>query len=430
MPYTFPDVPDKIKDLPKEAQRIWVKVFNSAWETYKDRAERERLANSTAWAALKKAGWIKKDDKWVKEASLEIIDVPYSIEDKVLLKEGIANGIFYSGEEIEKTVNDLNSPVDMTNLEERNKNSLFYDHDEKCENWLGEIKNFRYDSEKKALIGDIDLMDEDVARKTKYQKEQGVTHWGISPRLILSERDGKAYDIKIKTFSLVLRPAGGSDLMLTEEFVELDDLTDRIEFDKEEGENVKETKEKKLKELAEEFQLTPEQIKNFSPGQIKLLEDASTKENKSEEIRNSGEEILELAPILCFSEEEQTVTSIVLEPEKEDTKGNTFPEEVIRESMIDYMMNYRVLDIEHMDKQGKYFPLKERRLGKQDRREWDDDLRLIENYQTLEDQAMGEPPRMVRKGTWIQTWKILNSRIWEGIKAGEYAGFSPGGMGV
>jgi len=119
-----------------------------------------------------------------------------------------------------------------------------------------------------------------------------------------------------------------------------------------------------------------------------------------------------------------------LEPEKEDTKGNTFPEEVIRESMIDYMMNYRVLDIEHMDKQGKYFPLKERRLGKQDRREWDDDLRLIENYQTLEDQAMGEPPRMVRKGTWIQTWKILNSRIWEGIKAGEYAGFSPGGMGV
>ena len=67
MPYKYPDnIPEGIKNLPVEAQRTWITIFNSAYEEYKDRPEGEALANATAWAGLRRAGWGQKDGKWVK----------------------------------------------------------------------------------------------------------------------------------------------------------------------------------------------------------------------------------------------------------------------------------------------------------------------------------------------------------------------------
>lgn len=67
MPYNYPDnVPDKIDGLPAEAQKIWIVIYNSAYEQYKDNSNREALANATAWAGLKRAGWEQKNGKWVK----------------------------------------------------------------------------------------------------------------------------------------------------------------------------------------------------------------------------------------------------------------------------------------------------------------------------------------------------------------------------
>lgn len=79
MPYKINNPPDAIKNMPKEAQEIWIKAFNNAWEEYKDKEEQEALANQTAWSAVKKAGWEKNDDdKWVKKntfAELHDIEV-------------------------------------------------------------------------------------------------------------------------------------------------------------------------------------------------------------------------------------------------------------------------------------------------------------------------------------------------------------------
>jgi cation transport regulator ChaB len=68
MPYKYPDnIPEGIKGLPAEAQKTWIDIYNSAFEQYKDRPEREGLANATAWAGLKKAGWKKdKEGNWIK----------------------------------------------------------------------------------------------------------------------------------------------------------------------------------------------------------------------------------------------------------------------------------------------------------------------------------------------------------------------------
>jgi cation transport regulator len=62
MPYdTVSELPDSIKDnLPKHAQEIFMKAYNSAWEQYdkpserRGKSTREATARRVAWAAVKK----------------------------------------------------------------------------------------------------------------------------------------------------------------------------------------------------------------------------------------------------------------------------------------------------------------------------------------------------------------------------------------
>lgn len=144
------------------------------------------------------------------------IKIPYIIENRVLLKEGVANGIFYPSEEIEPTVETLNEELDPDDVEARKRTSIFWDHDDACKNWLGEIKNFRWNPDNKELVGDIYLVDEDAAKKTHYQIQEGLSRWGISPRVRIDEKEGRATNIHFVSFALVLEPAGGPQLMLEE----------------------------------------------------------------------------------------------------------------------------------------------------------------------------------------------------------------------
>jgi cation transport regulator ChaB len=65
MPYKYPDnIPDAIKDLPADAQKMWVSVFNSAYAQYKGD---EAKSNATAWAAVNKE-YEEVDGEWTKKA--------------------------------------------------------------------------------------------------------------------------------------------------------------------------------------------------------------------------------------------------------------------------------------------------------------------------------------------------------------------------
>ena len=74
MPYqSLADLPDQVKDnLPKHAQEIYQKSFNSAWEQYKNPDERkgdatrEETAHKVAWSAVKQE-YHKTDGKWTKK---------------------------------------------------------------------------------------------------------------------------------------------------------------------------------------------------------------------------------------------------------------------------------------------------------------------------------------------------------------------------
>jgi cation transport regulator ChaB len=63
MPYSIANPPDRIRDLPEHAQKIWISAFNAALQQYKD----EGKANAVAWSAITKAGYHKNEKgEWVK----------------------------------------------------------------------------------------------------------------------------------------------------------------------------------------------------------------------------------------------------------------------------------------------------------------------------------------------------------------------------
>ncbi|AGA90176.1 putative cation transport regulator [Thioflavicoccus mobilis 8321] len=74
MPYDRDeDLPESVRDnLPKAAQTIYRKAFNSAWEEYSDAADRrgdasrEEAAHRVAWSAVK-GSYEKIDGEWRKK---------------------------------------------------------------------------------------------------------------------------------------------------------------------------------------------------------------------------------------------------------------------------------------------------------------------------------------------------------------------------
>lgn len=77
MPYDKnSELPESVRDsLPKHAQDIYRKAYNSAWKQYKDPEERrgndsrEETAHQVAWSAVKKEYEKVETGKWKKKSS-------------------------------------------------------------------------------------------------------------------------------------------------------------------------------------------------------------------------------------------------------------------------------------------------------------------------------------------------------------------------
>jgi len=69
MPYTaLSDLPDAVQKMPKHAQEIYQKAFNSAWDDKGNSGQDEASCHAIAWSAVEKS-YEKKSGKWVaKEA--------------------------------------------------------------------------------------------------------------------------------------------------------------------------------------------------------------------------------------------------------------------------------------------------------------------------------------------------------------------------
>jgi len=71
MPYqSVADLPDAVRrHLPPDAQHMFLEVFNSAWDQYAARADREVIAHKVAWSAVKRQ-YVKRGDQWVRKEPL------------------------------------------------------------------------------------------------------------------------------------------------------------------------------------------------------------------------------------------------------------------------------------------------------------------------------------------------------------------------
>lgn len=152
------------------------------------------------------------------------MDAQLILKDRVLLREGKANGLFYDFKEIAPLAAILNETPPSDQPDEANRDSLFLDHGDGITTWVGLVKDFKTDEKEKALRGDVHIVDSDLAEKIQFQIDEGRARFGISPRLLI-DRDGeKARKLKMRSFSLVLNPAGGEELMLwSGEVLKIDD---------------------------------------------------------------------------------------------------------------------------------------------------------------------------------------------------------------
>jgi len=107
MPYKIDNPPEVIKGLPKDAQAIWIEIYNNAFKQYEGNDKQEELSNQTAWAGLKKAGWEKnEDDKWIKKNTFA------ELKDIEVFAVGTWNNTKITEQDIDDIVNSTNEIID------------------------------------------------------------------------------------------------------------------------------------------------------------------------------------------------------------------------------------------------------------------------------------------------------------------------------
>ncbi len=108
--------------------------------------------------------------------------------------------------------------------------------------------------------------------------------------------------------------------------------------------------------------------------------------------------------------DEQYVLGIVLIPETVDTQGDIYSEEAVRLAAFDYMARFS-------NGSGQ--------TGLQHKGRLYTEVALVESYVAPVEFKIGD--KLIRRGTWLMGWRILDAELWRKIKAGEYTGFSIGG---
>lgn len=116
------------------------------------------------------------------------------------------------------------------------------------------------------------------------------------------------------------------------------------------------------------------------------------------------------ARIIKVSKKEQIVKAVVYEPDVVDTDGEFMRQETIRKAMHNYMLKYG----------GQYKFMHRDKLTKRD-------AVVVEIFQSPVTYAEGK--EVIREGSWVQTSKVLNKRLWKKIENGEITAYSIGGRG-
>jgi hypothetical protein len=116
------------------------------------------------------------------------------------------------------------------------------------------------------------------------------------------------------------------------------------------------------------------------------------------------------------AEERREIFGEVLIPNERDLQGDIYSEETVRDAAYRWMARYDPTS-SHGLQHGK------RRLNSTDPSARQ--VELLESYVTIADLTING--RVIKKGTWVQRWKILDDALWAKAKSGLITGFSIGG---
>ena len=157
------------------------------------------------------------DGTKIPDSKIDKITVPYIIKNKLLMKEGEFNGVYYPKEEI------------MAKVEDANEKGLVLDHldtqNQGTSSWVGQVANPHWTTgdDGEGLYGDLAIIDKGTAQKLA----QGA-RWGISPTIDFekNEVNGKVVgtDLLWKSFSFVINPAVRDTMLNNQQ--EVDTMSD------------------------------------------------------------------------------------------------------------------------------------------------------------------------------------------------------------
>jgi len=127
----------------------------------------------------------------------------------------------------------------------------------------------------------------------------------------------------------------------------------------------------------------------------------------SEEGKPFEKSIQRTIPILIdkAKTDERICMGIVYSPDEVDAQGDSASAEEIKKAAFDFMENCRVFKIMHKGKPAK--------------------IKILESYVAPADFTINK--RKIKKGTWLLTTRINDSKVWAKVKDGTLTGFSMAG---
>ena len=108
--------------------------------------------------------------------------------------------------------------------------------------------------------------------------------------------------------------------------------------------------------------------------------------------------------VKSLDDEKHLATWIVLSPDEVDLHGDTYTADEVEAACHNYNINCMKANLEH--------------------------LLMVDNNEAFVVESYINPSEfklddtLVKKGAWLQTWKIPDEYIWKGVKEGHYTGLS------
>lgn len=111
-------------------------------------------------------------------------------------------------------------------------------------------------------------------------------------------------------------------------------------------------------------------------------------------------------PVIKVDKEKRIVVGVVAEPDVPDAHGNYMRKETVAKAAHSFLAKYN----------------RRSQLGLQHQIFGNLGLELVESYVAPTDMKIGDEE--VREGSWVMAVKVLDDKLWEGVKDGTWTGFS------